>query len=75
MSETKRRAERTKPRQPGSEIDEAVRREIERRANERHRARGCAHGHDLDDWLAAEQEVLAERAAQSPHRRRPRSEP
>lgn len=75
MSERKQRAERTKPRQRGSRIDEAVRREIERRAHERHRARGRAHGHDLDDWLAAEQEVLADCAAQSPRRRRPRSEP
>ena len=30
---------------------------IEQRAYERFVARGCAHGHDLEDWLAAEAEV------------------
>lgn len=33
---------------------------IERRAYELYCARGCADGHDLDDWLAAERELLAE---------------
>jgi hypothetical protein len=33
---------------------------IERRAYELYCARGCADGHDLDDWLAAEKELLAE---------------
>lgn len=33
--------------------------EIARRAFERFIARGCQHGHDVDDWLAAEQELSA----------------
>lgn len=44
-------------------VDESVRSEIERRAYFRHCARGCPHGLDVDDWLAGEQDVLAERAA------------
>ena len=32
--------------------------EIERRAFERFVARGCEHGHDIDDWLAAERDLL-----------------
>jgi len=28
-------------------------------AYERFVARGCQHGHDLDDWLAAEQEFVS----------------
>lgn len=31
--------------------------EIARRAYERYEARGHEHGHDLDDWLAAEAEL------------------
>ncbi len=34
--------------------------EIARRAYDRFCERGCFHGADLDDWLAAEREVLAE---------------
>jgi hypothetical protein len=30
---------------------------IERRAYELYLARGCAHGHDLEDWLQAEREL------------------
>jgi hypothetical protein len=32
---------------------------VARRAFERFEARGCQHGHDWDDWFAAEREVLA----------------
>jgi DUF2934 family protein len=32
-------------------------RDIARRAFELYCARGCRHGHDLDDWLAAEREL------------------
>jgi len=32
---------------------------IARRAFELYCARGCEHGHDVDDWLSAEQELLA----------------
>lgn len=38
---------------------DAVRREIELRAYDRYCARGCAAGADIDDWVAAEREVLA----------------
>ena len=31
--------------------------EIARRAYELYEQRGCAHGHDIDDWLQAEQQL------------------
>jgi hypothetical protein len=31
--------------------------EIARRAYERWQARGCVHGFDVEDWLAAEREL------------------
>lgn len=37
---------------------EALRQETERRAYLKYCDRGCEPGRDLDDWLAAEQEVL-----------------
>lgn len=39
--------------------------EIQLRAYDRFCERGCAQGAELDDWLAAEQEVLATHAARS----------
>lgn len=45
------------------ETDEAVRQEVQLRAYHRYCERGCAPGYELDDWLAAEQEVLAAHAA------------
>ena len=45
---------------PGLVADaDALRREIELRAYHRYCERGCASGADLDDWVAAEREVLA----------------
>lgn len=44
---------------PADAVD--LRPEIERRAYFRYCARGCEHGFELDDWLAAEREFLAER--------------
>ena len=40
---------------------EEIRQEIQLRAYYRYCDRGCAPGADMSDWLAAEQEVLAER--------------
>lgn len=40
-----------------------LRQEIELRAYSRYCERGCAPGGDREDWLAAEQEVLATHAA------------
>ena len=40
--------------------DKTPQREIERRAYQRFCDRGCQDGFDVDDWLAAEREVLAE---------------
>ena len=40
--------------------DKTLREKVERRAYQRFSDRGCQHGSDLDDWLAAEREVLAE---------------
>ena len=31
--------------------------DVARRSYELYLARGCAHGHDLDDWLQAEREL------------------
>ncbi len=39
--------------------DEGVRAAISVRAYEIHESRGCMQGCDLDDWLQAEEEVLA----------------
>ena len=39
--------------------EEVVRREIAERAYQFYEARGCQDGHDLQDWLRAEKEILA----------------
>jgi hypothetical protein len=42
---------------------EALRRQrIEQRAYERFESRGCVHGHDVEDWLAAESEITSAHA-------------
>ena len=33
--------------------------QIQRRAYELYEQRGCAHGHEVEDWFQAEREVLA----------------
>lgn len=43
----------------GAADTEALRQEIQVRAYYRYCERGCASGADVDDWLAAEREVLA----------------
>jgi len=43
--------------------DDQLRREIEMRAYYRYCERGCTPGGDVEDWLAAEQELLAKQAA------------
>jgi hypothetical protein len=52
---------------PGTEAMAAfqadqLRRRIEQRAYELYEQRGCIDGHDLDDWRAAEAQVMAESA-------------
>lgn len=49
-----------------NEIAADLRAEIELRAYFKYCERGCVAGCDVDDWLAAEQEVLTERAAVPP---------
>jgi hypothetical protein len=49
-----------------NEAEKVLREEIELRAYFKYRERGCADGCATDDWLAAEQEILADRAALSP---------
>ena len=39
---------------------ENIREKIARRAYEVYESRGCQEGHDLDDWLKAENEVRSE---------------
>ena len=48
--------------------EKARREEIEQRAYQRFSDRGYERGADLDDWLAAEREVLVEKAAVRPDR-------
>ena len=55
-----KRGRRDPPPGPGAAADaDALRREIELRAYHRYCERGCTAGADVDDWMAAEQEVLA----------------
>ena len=39
------------------QIGDVAETEIARRAYELYEQRGCAHGHDVDDWLLAEQQL------------------
>lgn len=39
------------------ESEELRRQRVAERAYERFVARGCVHGHDVEDWLAAEAEA------------------
>ena len=44
--------------------EQILRRPIAEKAYELYECRGCSHGRDLDDWLEAEQSVLAEIAGE-----------
>lgn len=45
------------------QFDDVPETAIARRAYELYEQRGCAHGHDIDDWLLAERELgLARRS-------------
>ena len=59
---TKRQVSTAQPVQIPSTGDEEVRREIALIAYYRYRERGSVPGFELEDWLAAEREVLAWRA-------------
>jgi hypothetical protein len=49
---------------------------IAARAYERYVERGCQHGHDVEDWLAAEADLAAERVTTSQKNvRRPSARP
>ncbi len=53
--------------------DGELREKIAQRAYLRYCDRGCAQGGDMDDWLAAEREVLAEKENRGPREKvRPR---
>ncbi len=41
-----------------AEFDPNLEEEIRRRAYELYQERGREHGHDLDDWLQAEAEII-----------------
>lgn len=49
--------------------------EIAQRAYQRYCDRGCAPGSDIDDWLAAEREVLASQAEEPPSTGRSHAQP
>ncbi len=54
---TEKRSDRTQERGP-------TREQIEKRAHEIYMKRGGGDGHDLDDWLAAEQQLESEGSSQ-----------
>ena len=47
------------PKPPVSQQAAATDSDIARRAYELYLARGCQHGHDLEDWVQAERELRA----------------
>lgn len=47
----------------GSSLTDHLFERISRRAYELYQLRGTSHGHDTEDWLAAERQVLADMAA------------
>lgn len=48
-----------------------VHEDIATRAYQRYLERGSTHGYDIEDWLAAEQELAGARAQQPPQPQRP----
>lgn len=48
-------------REPASATHSLLQAQIAERAYEQWKSRGCHHGHDVEDWLRAEQEVLERR--------------
>ena len=48
--------------EPGQTVPEALRQEVALRAYYKYCERGCTSGCDVEDWLAAEREVLASHA-------------
>ena len=47
----------------GSGTTQVAREHVAKRAYELWMKRGCTHGHDLQDWIEAEKEVMAEMRA------------
>ena len=54
------------------QVPEVSHDEIARRAYQRYEQRGAMDGHDLDDWLAAEQELSRERKTDNQPTPRPK---
>ena len=52
-------ADERAPKPPVSQQAAATDNDIARRAYELYLARGCQHGHDLEDWVRAERELKA----------------
>lgn len=46
--------------QPKAQAPAAMKSGVARRAYDLYLARGCEHGHDVDDWLQAERELRGE---------------
>jgi hypothetical protein len=61
------------PEQPAN--DEEVRARVSRRAYEIYLSRGCEPGCEVEDWLQAENEILASSAAEEPPRTATESTP
>ncbi len=60
MQTTNRKSEKKSPNRKTNGIFEAtsLREQIETRAHEIYLARGAEAGHELDDWLQAEREIM-----------------
>ena len=56
-----RKKAKTEAQEPVRVPRDVTREEIEKRAYQHYCDRGCAPGGDVDDWLAAERELLGER--------------
>lgn len=57
--ENEMRATSNLNRKPSAEnMDQEMRVQIEKRAYELFEARGAEHGHDVEDWVRAESEIL-----------------
>ena len=67
------KASKTKARNEDPVLTISVEERIRRRAYELYVVRGGEHGHDIDDWLQAETELMAERL-QSPIQAKPKKE-
>jgi DUF2934 family protein len=68
MAKTKKRKNRAPENAGGTALADIDPELLRQRAYERYLARGGEHGHDLDDWLAVEQELRGRVDTTNPER-------